>query len=80
MWKLRRTPVYKKIMTTVKELEDGPENIDREEALHVAFKRRKFLIDRLNSEPVTDDSMGEDDDEENDDESRKKTLANNRNR
>ena len=68
MWKLRRTPVYKKIMTTVKELEDGPENIDREEALHVAFKRRKFLIDRLNSEPATDDSMGEDDDEENDDE------------
>ena len=69
VWKLRRTPVYKKIMETVKELESGAEGYDREEALGVAVRRRKILIDRLNPEPATDDSMSEDDDEENDEDS-----------
>ena len=68
MWQLRRTPTYKKIMETAKELENSPENYDKEEALVEAVRRRKFLIDRLNPEAMRDDTPMSDDASETDDE------------
>ena len=55
-------------MESVKELENGPENYDKEEALAEAVRRRKFLIDRLNPEPMKDDTPMSDDEIETDDE------------
>ena len=62
MRKLRRDPTYKKIMKTVTELQHGPENYGLEEALFEAVRRRKYLLDGLNPEPIIDDGMMTDDD------------------
>ena len=62
MRKLRRNPTYKKIMKTVTELQHGPENYGLEEALFEAVRRRKYLLDGLNPEPIIDDGMMTDDD------------------
>ena len=44
---LRKNNIFKKIMTTAKELQDGPGDIDREEALKMAISQRRTLLDRL---------------------------------
>ena len=62
MRKLRRDPTYKKIMKTVTELQHGPENYGLEEALFEAVRRRKYLLDGLNPEPIIYDGMMTDDD------------------
>ena len=60
--KLRKHPTYKKIMETVKELQDGSEQFDREEALSVAVDRRRFLLNRLVPEPGEQGELGDEDD------------------
>ena len=62
----RKHPIYKKIMETVRELQDGPEEYDRDEAFSVAVHRRKFLINRLVPEP-DDDERSESDNEDDSD-------------
>ena len=44
---LRKHRIYKKIMATVKDLQDGPGDYDRMEAIRAAIKQRSFLLDRL---------------------------------
>ena len=48
---LRKHHIYKKIMATVKDLQDGPGDYDRMEAIRAAIKQRSFLLDRLISSP-----------------------------
>ena len=55
----RKHPTYKKIMETVRELKDGPEDYDTDEALSVAVHRRQFLINRLVPEPDDDEEQSE---------------------
>ena len=43
----RKHPIYKKIMTTAKDLQDGPGDYDKEEAVKVAISQRRTLLDRL---------------------------------
>ena len=62
----RKHPIYKKIMETVRELQDGPEEYDRDEAFSVAVDRRKFLLNRLVPEP-DDDERSEPDNEDDSD-------------
>ena len=62
----RKHPIYKKIMETVRELQDGPEEYDRDEAFSVAVHRRKFLLNRLVPEPE-DDERSEPDNEDDSD-------------
>ena len=62
----RKHPIYKKIMETVRELQDGPEEYDRDEAYSVAGHRRKFLINRLVPEP-DDNEQSEPGDEDDSD-------------
>ena len=63
---LRRHPIYKKVMETAKDLQEGPGDYDRVEALRAAIKQRKFLLDRLIPSPEPDDD-GDDRDEAIDD-------------
>ena len=63
----RKHPTYKKIMETVRELQDGPEEFDREEALSVAVLRRQFLINRLVPEPADEYEQSEPGDEDDSD-------------
>ena len=51
----RRHPIYKKVMETAKDLEEGPGDYDRVEALRAAITQRKFLLDRLITSPEPDD-------------------------
>lgn len=48
---LRKHHIYKKIMATVKDLQEGPGDYDRMEAIRAAIKQRSFLLDRLISSP-----------------------------
>ena len=61
---LRKNNIFKKIMTTAKELQDGPGEIDREEALKMAISQRRMLLDRLI--PDTDSEEGVSDDVDSD--------------
>ena len=71
----RKHPIYKKIMETVRELQDGPEEFDREEALSVAVLRRQFLINRLVPEPNDDeDEQSEPGDEDDSDSSQEDDI------
>ena len=63
----RKHPTYKKIMETARELQDGPEDFDREEALSVAVLRRQFLINRLVPEPDDEDEQSEPGDDDDSD-------------
>ena len=56
---LRKNKIYKKIMETVRELRDGPEQYDRDEALSAAVHRRRFLVNRLVPEPDEEDVQSE---------------------
>ena len=61
---LRKNKIYKKIMETAKDLQYGPGEYDREEAIRTAIRQRRILLDRLvpRAEP-----NNHNDDEENDD-------------
>ena len=61
---LRKNPIYKKVMETVRELRDGPEEYDKDEALSVGVHRRRFLLNRLVPEPNDEDERSESTDEE----------------
>ena len=69
----RKHPTYKKIMETVRELQDGPEEYDRDEAFSVAVHRRKFLLNRLVPEP-DEDERGEPDNEDDGDSTHEKDI------
>ena len=69
----RKHPIYKKIMETVRELQDGPEEYDRDEAFSVAVDRRKFLLNRLVPEP-DDDERSEPDNEDDSDSTREDDI------
>ena len=66
---LKRNPTHKKIMETVKDLQDGPLEYDREEAIQNAIEQRKFLLDRIVQDRKcrADDRDGDDDNDEDDD-------------
>ena len=73
---LKRNPIHKKIMETVKDLHDGPLEYDREEAIQYAIEQRKFLLDRIvedrkcradDGDGNADDDNDDDDDAEDDD-------------
>ena len=61
--KLRKNTVYRKIMDTVKELQDG--GYDRDEAIEAAVHSRRFLLNRLITEADVSDE-GDYDDEVSD--------------
>ena len=65
---LRKNEIYKKIMTTAKDLQDGPGEYDRDEAVKVAIRQRRVLLDRLIPSPEPSD-VGEAAEGENDYES-----------
>ena len=54
---LRKHHIYKKIMATAKDLQDGPGDYDRIEAMRAAIKQRSFLLDGLVSSPDSDDDV-----------------------
>ena len=62
--KFRKHPTYKKIMETVRELLDGSEEYDREEAVAVAVHRRQFLLKRLVPKPDDEGDQSEPGDED----------------
>ena len=70
----RKHPIYKKIMETVRELQDGPEEYDRDEAFSVAVHRRKFLLNRLVPEPE-DDERSEPDNEDDSDSTQEDVIS-----
>ena len=57
---LHRNTIYRKIIATAKELQDGPGDYDRNEALRVAIRQRRTLLDRLVPGSVTNDESDED--------------------
>ena len=65
-WKdrLYKNPIYKKVMTNVRELQD--EQFDRQEAIEAAVHNRRFLLNRVVPDPAdmddSDDGEGEQDD------------------
>ena len=63
---LRRNPVYKKIMETIQDLEDGMGNFDKDEAIQAGVIKRQFLLNRIVEAQtvVVDDDDDDDDDEE----------------
>ena len=63
---LRKNKIYKKIMATATDLQYGPGEYDREEAIRTAIRQRRILLDRLipNAEP---NNHNDEIDEENDD-------------
>ena len=67
--RLRRTPIYQKVMETKRQIIDS-DDFDDEEALRSAVKKRQFLLNRL-IEPMqvtdTDDSDEEEEELENED-------------
>ena len=68
MSKLRRHSVYKKIRQTARDLEYGPGGYDKQEALKVAIKQRRYLLDKLVPNPQTQ-SEGDSSEEATEDES-----------
>ena len=66
--KLHKTPTYKKIMETVRELQNGSPKYDKTEALAEAIRRRKFILNRLVPESTTTDESMSGDDNDTDDE------------
>ena len=58
---LRRNNIYKKILATAQELQDGPGEYDREEALQIAVRQRRFLLNRLIPNPALDNESHDDD-------------------
>ena len=65
-WKdrLYKNPIYKKVMTNVRELQD--EQFDRQEAIEAAVHNRRFLLNRVVPDP--DDIDDSDDGEQENDE------------
>ena len=67
-WKdrLYKNPIYKKVMTNVRELQD--EQFDRQEAIEAAVHNRRFLLNRVVPDPddIDDSNDGE---QENDEDS-----------
>ena len=65
-WKdrLYKNPIFKKVMTNVRELQD--EQFDRQEAIEAAVHNRRFLLNRVVPDPAdmddSDDGEGEQDD------------------
>ena len=60
---LRRNPVYKKIMETIQDLEDGMGDFDKDEAIQAGVVKRQFLLNRIvEAQTVVNDD--DDDDEE----------------
>ena len=57
---LRRNNIYKKILATAQELQDGPGEYDREEALQNAVRQRRFLLNRLVPSPALDNESDDD--------------------
>ena len=56
---LRKNKIFKKIMVTADELHDGPGEYDREEALNMAIRQRRILLDRLIPNPLAARDMDE---------------------
>ena len=56
--RLRKHPVYKKVMTTARDLRDSDGGYDWSEAFHTAVEQRKFLLNRLvpKQQDIADDS------------------------
>ena len=46
-YRLRKHPVYKKVMATARDLHDGKGDYDWPEAYETAVEQRKFLLNRL---------------------------------
>ena len=44
---LKKNAIHRKVMATVKDLESDIGEYDRQEALHLAVEKRRFLLDRL---------------------------------
>ena len=65
IYRLRKQPVYKKVMKTVKELRDGPHDYDIEESVFKAVRDRKYLLNDVlrgideNSKSDDDSDTGE---------------------
>ena len=59
---LRRHSIYKKIINTAKDLEDGPGDYDKSEALRAAIRTRSILLNDLIPDPDSDqvEEMGDD--------------------
>jgi hypothetical protein len=72
-WKdrLYKNPIYKKVMTNVRELQD--EQFDRQEAIEAAVHNRRFLLNRVVPDPddIDDSNDGE---QENDEDSRTEDI------
>jgi hypothetical protein len=68
----RKHPIYKKIMATAKDLQDGPGDYDKEEAVKMAIRQRRTLLDRLIPYPndsIEDEGSGQGISDEGDDDS-----------
>ena len=64
---LRRSSVYKKIMETIQDLQDGMGGFDKDEAIQAGVLKRQFLLNRIvEAQTVTDETKDDNDDEETD--------------
>ena len=64
---LRRNSVYKKIMETIQDLQDGMGGFDKDEAIQAGVLKRQFLLNRIvEAQTVTDENKDDNDDEETD--------------
>ena len=63
-WKDRlfKNPIYKKVMTNVRELQD--EQFDRQEAIEAAVHKRRFLLNRVVPDPDDKDDSNDDEGEQ----------------
>ena len=64
---LRRNPVYKKIMETIQDLEDGMGDFDKDEAIQAGVVKRQFLLNRIvEAHTVVDEDDDDDKETESD--------------
>ena len=60
---LKRNKIHKKVMETIKDLEGGPSDYDKSEAIRAAIEQRKFLLNRLVEDRESDDGDNDPDNE-----------------
>ena len=60
---LKQNKIHKKVMKTVRDLEDGSSDYDKPEAFRAAVEQRKFLLNRLVEDPESDDGDTDPDNE-----------------
>ena len=66
---LKKHRVYKKLMETVKQFRDDPADYGYAESIRLAVFARRFLLNDLVDEPLSDDADDDDDDDDADDDS-----------